>query len=207
MRCNLCSALRQLLITFGPLPPAQPFKFAGLTAADFKGKNVLIFLTDQERATQNFPAGWEEKNMPGLTRLKKNGLTFENAFTNACMCSPSRSTMLSGYFTAQSGVRYTLENNMPAYEYPQVEMPVTLKNIAHVMSDAGYNVVYKGKLHVDKPSGDNFTWVTEDAGKYGFTRWNPPVSLIIYHHLCLAHRISHYFLTLYVHHPRLMNVG
>ncbi|MFM9949591.1 MAG: hypothetical protein ACKV1O_16760 [Saprospiraceae bacterium] len=41
----------------------------------------MIFLTDQERATQHFPDNWEAHNLPGLTRLKKNGLTFNNAFT------------------------------------------------------------------------------------------------------------------------------
>jgi len=61
-------------------------------------KNVIIFLTDQERATQHFPPNWEVKNLPGLTRLKRNGLTFKNAFTNACMCSPARTTFMSGYF-------------------------------------------------------------------------------------------------------------
>ena len=56
------------------------------------GINVLLFLTDQQRAIQHFPRGGQ-RNMPGLTRLKRHGMTFENAFTNACMCSPARSTL------------------------------------------------------------------------------------------------------------------
>ena len=36
------------------------------------------------------------------------------------MCSPARSTLMSGYFPAQHGVKYTLEEDMPASEYPQV---------------------------------------------------------------------------------------
>src|ERR671926_441561 len=87
------------------------------------GMNVLVFLTDQQRAIQHFPPGWAQRNMPGLTRLQQHGLTFENAFTNACMCSPARSTLLTGYFPAQHGVKYTLEEDMPADQYPQVEMP------------------------------------------------------------------------------------
>jgi choline-sulfatase len=83
--------------------------------------NVLLFLTDQQRAVQHFPPGWSARNLPGVTRLQDRGLTFENAFTNACMCSPARSTLMSGYFPAQHGVKYTLETNMPAPEYPQVE--------------------------------------------------------------------------------------
>ncbi|GAB4152864.1 MAG: hypothetical protein Fur0021_18010 [Candidatus Promineifilaceae bacterium] len=134
-------------------------------------KNVILFITDQERATQHFPPDWERENLPGLTRLKQNGLTFENAFTNACMCSPARVTCMTGYFPAQHGVKYTLEESMPAPDYPQVEMPLSLANIATVMSATGYNVVYKGKWHCNKPAGEK--WVPQDVGQYGFTRWNP----------------------------------
>ena len=50
-----------------------------------KGMNVILFITDQERAIQHFPSGWAKKNLPGLTRLQRNGVTFANAFTNACI--------------------------------------------------------------------------------------------------------------------------
>ena len=87
------------------------------------GMNVVLFLTDQERAIQHFPPNWLRQNLPGMRRLQRNGLSFERAFTNACMCSPARSTLMSGYFPAQHGVKYTLEEDMPAPKYPQVELP------------------------------------------------------------------------------------
>ena len=144
---------------------------SGLASARGLKKNVILFVTDQERATQHFPVGWEEQNLPGLTRLKQNGLSFDRAFTNACMCSPARSTWMTGYFPAQHGVKYTLEEDMPADQYPQVELPLVLPNIATVMSAASYNVVYKGKWHMSKPAGEQ--WVPSDVGQYGFQRWNP----------------------------------
>ncbi len=134
--------------------------------------NVLLFITDQDRAIQHFPRGWARQNLPGYARLVQNGLSFRNAFTNACMCSPARSTLFSGYFPAQHGVKYTLEEDMPADQYPQVELPPGLKNAASVMSAAGYNVVYKGKWHCSKPAGSQFT--PADLQKYGFERWDPP---------------------------------
>jgi arylsulfatase A-like enzyme len=136
--------------------------------------NVLIFLTDQERAIQHFPQHWASDNLPGLRRLKRYGLSFENAFTNACMCSPARSTLFTGFFPAQHGVKYTLEQDMPASEgYPQVEMPLDLPNVATVMAAAGYNPVYKGKWHCSKPANGE-TFVPSDVGRYGFERWDPP---------------------------------
>ena len=144
--------------------------------------NILIFVTDQDRGVQNFPRNWERDNLPGITRLKKHGLTFANAFTNSCMCTPARVTWLTGYFPAQHGAKYTLEEDMPAPAYPQGEMPLpplpdsleaTLPNLATVMTAAGYNVVYKGKWHCSKPAfGDTF--IPEDLLQYGFSRWNPP---------------------------------
>src|SRR4249919_2497280 len=139
---------------------------------DVAGMNIILFLTDQERAIQHFPPNWLRQNMPGMRRLRRHGLSFERAFTNACMCSPARSTLMSGYFPAQHGVKYTLEEDMPASEYPQVDLPVDLPNLATVMQAAGYNVVYKGKWHCSKPVGQNA--VPADLERYGFLRWDPP---------------------------------
>jgi choline-sulfatase len=142
-------------------------------ASGIAGMNVLLFLTDQQRAVQHFPPGWTKRNMPGMTRLLKHGMLFDNAFTNACMCSPARSTIMSGYFPAQHGVKYTLETDMPTPQYPQVELGLEFKNLATVTRAAGYTPVYKGKFHCNKPANGS-TWVPSDVNQYGFTRWDPP---------------------------------
>ncbi|HVV90407.1 MAG TPA: sulfatase-like hydrolase/transferase, partial [Solirubrobacterales bacterium] len=136
------------------------------------GKNVILFLTDQEREIQHFPPNWMRENLPGMRRLKRHGLSFESACTAACMCSPSRSSLMTGYFPAQHGVKYTLESNMEATKYPQVELPTTLPNLGTVMKAAGYEVVYKGKWHCSKPAGEEAE--PADLEKYGFGRWDPP---------------------------------
>jgi arylsulfatase A-like enzyme len=156
-----------LALSVGALPDA-----AALAASAAAGKNILVFITDQERRIQHFPKGWEAENLPGLTRLKQHGVTFENAFANACMCSPSRATLLTGLYPAQHGVKYTLEEDMPAEEYPQVELPTDVDNVATVLTAAGYEVVFKGKWHLSKPIGDD--WTPEDLAQYGFGGWNPP---------------------------------
>ena len=136
------------------------------------GMNIVVFMTDQERTIQHFPPDWARRNLPGLTRLQRHGLTFENAFTNASMCSPSRATLFTGNFPAQHGVKYTIEESMPDDQYPQVELAPTFANLASVMSAAGYTVVYKGKWHLSKPAGSEFA--PSDLTPYGFSRWNSP---------------------------------
>ena len=149
-----------------------PGALAAAPGHSVAGMNIVVFVTDQERAIQHFPRGWSQRNLPGFTRLQRNGLTFENAFCNACMCSPTRACLMTGYFTPQNGVKYTLEQNMPEDQYPQVELPQNFKNLATVMASAGYNVVYKGKWHLSKMTGEK--WHPSDVPKYGFSRWNPP---------------------------------
>jgi choline-sulfatase len=136
------------------------------------GMNVVLFITDQDRAIQHFPPHWPKEHLHGLTRLQRHGVTLDNAFTNSCMCSPARATLMTGYFPAQHGVKYMLELDMPASDYPQVEMPLDFANLATVMKAVGYNVVYKGKWHLNKPANGS-TWVPQDVNQYGFTRWNP----------------------------------
>ncbi|MCX6370092.1 MAG: sulfatase-like hydrolase/transferase, partial [Solirubrobacterales bacterium] len=167
---------------------------ASAAAAGFGGKNVILFMTDQERAIQHFPKGWADKNLPAQKRLAKNGMTFTSSFTNACMCSPARTTMMTGFMPAQHQVRHTLESDMnntfdsEGYEYPNVPLSTETKNMCTVMAAAGYNVVWKGKFHMTKqavtpPSplpaagttaaGTVQDWTPENVGQYGGQRWNP----------------------------------
>jgi choline-sulfatase len=128
---------------------------AKLKLDDFKGKNVIVLIIDQQRQIQDFPPGWSEANLPGLTRLQANGLTFNQATCNAAMCSPSRATLFTGRFPAQHGVRWVLEENMPNTTYAQMEMPRPdqLDNMATMAINAGYEAVFKGKFHLIDVSG------------------------------------------------------
>lgn len=139
---------------------------------DYSGMNVVLFITDQQRRLMHFPDGWEQQNLPGTTRLKQNGLSFNRAFCSSCMCSPSRATLFTGYFPAQHGVKYTLEEDMTPPANPQVELPLNLPNLGTVMKSAGYAVPFKGKWHLSKKTEAD--WVPNDVNRYGFERWDPP---------------------------------
>lgn len=70
--------------------------------------NILILLTDQQRHEQDWPPEWAVQNLPAMERLKRNGLSFRNAFTAACACSPSRACILTGTYPDQHGVHHTI---------------------------------------------------------------------------------------------------
>jgi len=158
------------------LPALRSLTSPAGAAQDMGGMNVILFLTDQERAIQHFPDGWEAENLPGMTRLKEHGLAFERAFCNSCMCSPSRATLFTGLFPAQHGVTDTLSFGT-AFSAGERVLPPDLPNITTVFQSAGYDVTYKGKWHLSKPLSepDNpAAWEPEDIAIYGFDRWDPP---------------------------------
>ena len=133
--------------------------------------NLVIFITDQERAVQHFPKGWAEENMACTSLLQRNGLTFNNAFCCSSMCSPSRATLYTGLFPAQHQVTDTLELGM---SYKTQQLPFNVTNLANVMSAAGYETVFKGKWHLSMPQTGDDQEVSGALLPYEFRRWNPP---------------------------------
>jgi Arylsulfatase A and related enzymes len=138
------------------------------------GMNLIIFLTDQERAIQWFPPGWAEANLPALTSLRANGLSFERACANTCMCTPSRNTIFTGLFPAQHRSSDTLTEGFPQSE-TEHQLDPSLPNLATVLKAAGYEVVYKGKWHLSKAvEGADGTLRHDDIARYGFDQWDAP---------------------------------
>ena len=37
------------------------------------GMNIVLFISDQERAIQHFPPGWSRRHLPGFTRCSAMG--------------------------------------------------------------------------------------------------------------------------------------
>lgn len=138
------------------------------------GRNVIIFLTDQERALQWFPPGWAAANLPCQTALASTGVTFSHAYTNTAMCTPARTTLFTGLYPAQHlSVNTLSEGNVQSESEHQLNP--TYPNLGSVMTAAGYEMVYIGKYHLSKgiiqPNGVN---IWDDIERYSFSQWDPP---------------------------------
>lgn len=142
-----------------------------------KAPNIVVLMTDQERHHMHWPAGWAEKNLPGLQRLKRNGLYFNRAYTAACQCSPSRAVMTTGHFSPMNRVTRT-------FLWPGLGHQDRLPSIASLLSaKAGYEVVWKGKWHLSyatnaAPGNGGEAWTAADIDamkkNFGWSDWNPP---------------------------------
>jgi hypothetical protein len=81
---------------------------------------------------------------PNIDALAEDGVLFENAYATSALCSPSRSTFLTGLYPHQSG-QVGLAN-----EY---SMRPGIPNLTTFLGQAGYYTALFGKLHV-RPAAD-----------------------------------------------------
>lgn len=134
--------------------------------------DLIFIITDQERATQHFPAQWEQNNLNTLTRLKQNGFSFERAYCNTCMCSPSRSTLFTGTYPSQHQVTQTLTDG-GVYSPGEIQLNNQTPNIGRILSNEGYDVQYRGKWHLSK-GADGGDPLAKDISLFGFKGWVGP---------------------------------
>lgn len=70
--------------------------------------NILVILVDQLRFPQGlFDQGVLDEVAPNLAQLRSQSVSFERQYVAATMCSPSRSTLLTGLYTHQNGMFLT----------------------------------------------------------------------------------------------------
>lgn len=153
--------------------------------------NIVIIMTDQQRSPLFLPQQWVQDHLPSFERLKKNGMEFTHAFTNTCQCTPSRSIFLTSKYPSETGVTTTF--SAPGEPFLELETPTdplagpktlpgNILNLARVLEESCYDVVYKGKWHesrpVNYPGKGSAYWSKRDiehlANICGFHDWNPP---------------------------------
>ncbi|MDF1697355.1 MAG: sulfatase-like hydrolase/transferase [Saprospiraceae bacterium] len=137
-----------------------------------KQPDIILIITDQERATRHFPKNWEKDNLKTMTFLKSNGFTFNQAFCNSCMCSPSRSTLFTGTYPAQHNVTQTLTWG-GRYSSAEQELDPSLYNLARMLGPEGYDMQYRGKWHLSKGDTENDLSASQIA-LTGFNGWIAP---------------------------------
>lgn len=134
--------------------------------------DIIFIITDQERATQHFPDNWEQDNLKTLTFLKENGFSFDRAFCNTCMCSPSRSTLFTGTYPSQHQVTQTLTTG-GVYSDGEIQLNNQTPNIGRILDELGYDVQYRGKWHLSK-GADGGDPLAKDIALFGFKGWIGP---------------------------------
>jgi arylsulfatase A-like enzyme len=107
--------------------------------------NVIVVLADDMRVGYTGHEGHPLIETPHLDQLAEGATVFTNAFATSAVCTPSRTSLLSGEWERRHGVNFNSDSAMSNEAWVRT-YPMLLK-------DAGYYVGYIGKNHT--PLGRN----------------------------------------------------
>ncbi len=127
--------------------------------------NIIYIITDQQRYDSLGYTGRSICRTPNLDQLAADGMRFDNAYTVCSLCSPARTSMLTGVYPHTHDVRTNTNN--PRF-WPIREIPDHIPLISQQLRDAGYNCGYSGKWHCGEEKGPTaYGFEGMDAMGYG----------------------------------------
>ena len=99
--------------------------------------NLVFILGDNHNAQTMGCSGHPFIKTPGMDRLAKEGILFENAFNTTSLCSPSRASILTGAYAHRHGVK---NNHTP--------WTGQMETFLARLSAGGYATAFIGKWHM-----------------------------------------------------------
>ena len=133
-----------------------------------KKRNFLIFMTDQQSGLTQQSGGLAY--MPNLERLKRHGVTFQEAYCPAPHCCPSRASFFSGLYPSEHGIW----NNIELADAFSHGLNDGIKLFSEDLKEAGYQMYFSGKWHVSAEEGPKDRgfgpWIYQPKAKQ-YERW------------------------------------
>lgn len=117
---------------------------------------VFIMLDDQSYDAIQSAGRYKFLDMPNIDRLEKEGVKFTNYFCAQSLCSPQRTTLLTGVYPHIHGVT----QNHPKIDPDWGKYPT----FASYLQKAGYQTAFIGKIHNALKKG-------KEAIRPGFDYW------------------------------------
>src|ERR1700730_8862669 len=129
------SFLRSTIITSAMLSLGACGKTRSLKLG--KKPNLLVLLPDQVRADIINDVAATGVHAPNIRRLASQSVVFERAYVTHPVCTPSRSSLLTGTWPHQSGCR----NN-------KAVLPRQFRCLPEMVADSDYRTAYFGKWNL-----------------------------------------------------------
>ena len=124
-----------------------------------KPMNIVWFCTDQQRWDTIHALGNPYIKTPNIDKFIEEGVAFTRAYTQAPICSPSRSCFLTGRYPRTTK---TMANGNEFYSKDE-------KLVTRLLADEGYTCGLSGKLHLTSAQGKMETR-TDDG--YTYMQWS-----------------------------------
>lgn len=99
--------------------------------------NIFMILTDDTPQRDHGCYGNRHVRTPNIDRFASEGMVFNNVFTPAPMCGPSRAAIWTGLNPIRNGAHPNHSSCKPG-----------TKSLAHYMQSLGYRVIMLGKQHI-----------------------------------------------------------
>ena len=144
------STLKQTRREFLKTTTAATLGGLSLGASSRKKPNLLFLWTDQQRPWTMAAYGNQRIHTPNLNKLSGESFVFERTYVTQPVCTPSRSSVLTGLWPHTSGL---VTNNIP--------LPEEIPGFPELIRDSDYRTAYMGKWHL----GD------EIFAQHGFQEW------------------------------------
>jgi len=110
---------------------------AGPVVRTFRRPNFLFIMTDQQGLDTISANGCKDIHTPNMDRLARSGVSFIESHSTNPLCSPARSSMVTGRMPSETGV---IVNNRPI----RSDIP----NLGQWLGQRGYETAYIGKWHI-----------------------------------------------------------
>ncbi len=113
----------------------------GLTAKEKNRQNILwLYIDDQSPWYEVY--GDTLAQTPNLDALAAEGVVFERAYAPAPVCSPSRSSLITGAYSIRIGAHDHRSGRVPGYH---IELPEGFSTLPELFRAKGYQTYNNGK--------------------------------------------------------------
>lgn len=123
-----------------------------LAAAD-KKPNVVLILVDDLGWADVASYGSDLHQTPNVDRLAKKGVRFTEAYAACTVCSPTRSSIMTGKYPGRSNVTDWITGHQKPYaklatpDWTQEMLPEEV-TLAEELKEGGYKTIHIGKWHL-----------------------------------------------------------
>ena len=154
-------------------------------AAETAVRPNIIFILADDLGWADLPVyGNRFNEAPNLDRLAAEGIRFTDAYAACPVCSPTRTSILSGQYPARVGIIDFIPGHWRPYERVTVPknrtqyLPAEIVTMAESLKSVGYTTALFGKWHQGEgpthhPSTQGFDEANVGQGYFN-VRFNPP---------------------------------
>ncbi len=106
--------------------------------------NILFLISDHHAYCGHFDFANLKFGMPYTESLARDGIFFRNAYSVCPLCTPARSSMMSGVYPSRHGLLWNTECGRPGN---QTDFAADQRLYSDYLAEAGYRNGYVGKWH------------------------------------------------------------